>query len=364
MALEDTNEAVDSSATATVETTEANADSKPTEAAPVETVQDQVSSQELAERKAFEKATGRKWKEDAGEPEGDDQAKPEAKAEVKDEPAKVELSDRAKKQITELGISEDDALAKAITAFERHKFGEDEIEARLSKGEKRFIEDGLELAKQQRDVDSAFGRLGQLEKRVTPQDKPSEPLTIPADVTAEIDKVLAPLADDPYLADSAPVFRQMVETVSKIYEAKAQQQQQAVEAMHTQLREELQQVRFIKVGAAIEQTRAKLLGEKFPQLKDQASHDKVLKMYDTFVDSRRYEDKTPEEVYSEAADLVLGKEQATTFSQALAQRHLDRKKSQPALPTNKAPSVAAMSQDAKDQLALNRIKRELKSKAG
>lgn len=364
MPAEENTATMDSTATNAVESTEANTESQPTNDVTDQTDQTQVQATELEEQKAFERATGRNWKDKAGQPEGNDEDATETETEVKDEPVKVELSDKAKNQVADLGIKEDDALAKAITAFERQRFDEEEIERRLSKGEARFIEDGLALAQQQKQVDSLFGRLGQIEKKVTQPEQSGEqqgvkePLPIPADIKAEIDAILQPLADDEIFKDAVPALGAMATTMSNHYEAKYKKQQEEVSRMQEQFQQELQSLGYLKTDAAIERTRAELLGIKYPQLKDKSSHDKVLEMYDTFAASGRYDEKTPEQVYAEAADYVLGKDNAMSFSEALAQRHLSRKKAQPTLPTNKAPSTAAMTQDDKDRLAFNRIKRQ------
>lgn len=356
----------DSTANEVIETTEANTESQPTDDGTESTLVSQETASESELRKSFEKATGKKWNDKEGQPDDDEpEAKETAKTEAKSEPVKPELSEKSKKYLTDLGISENDALAKAITAFERQKFDEEEIERRLSKGESKFIEDGLVLAQQQKQVDSLFGRIGQLEKKPASQEKEEvesqdikEPKNIPADVKAEIDKVLETLANDELFKDAVPALGMMATTLSNHYEAKLQSQKSEVESMRQQFQAEVEKLQYLRVETSLEKARASLLGDKYPQLKDKAVHDKVLEMYDTFAASNRYNDKTPEQVYTEAAEMVLGKDEAKSFAEALIQKHLNRKKSQPTLPTNKAPSVAAMSEDEKQRLVFNKIKRQ------
>lgn len=367
MTTEDVTESVDSAAE-TVETTEATSDSQPTNDVTDQADGVDQTATDDSLQKAYEKATGKKWKDEAGQPEPDDDEKPEAKAEAKEgQPAEVELSDRAKKQVAELGITEDDALKEAIRAFERHRFDEEEIERRLGKGEKKFIEDGLALAKQQKEIDSLYGRVGQLEKKPASHkdeagdessEAKKEPLPIPDDVKAEIDKILEPLSSDELFKDYVPVLGMMATTLSNHYEAKSQQQKTEIDAIRSQFQQELQTLGYLKVDAAIEKARAELVADKFPQLKDKAAHEKVLNMYDTFAASGRYGDKTPEQVYQEAADMVLSKDKAANWADALAKRHLDRKKAQPSLPTNKAQSAASMSEDQKQRMVFDKIKRQ------
>lgn len=369
MTTEEVTESADS-VDAALDTTEADTDSQPTNDVTDQASDTDQTATDDSMRLAYEKATGKKWKDEEGQPEDVEDEQPDkAKAEAeKGQPVAVELSDKAKKQVADLGIAEDDALKEAIRAFERHRFDEDEIERRLGKGEKKFIEDGLALAKQQKDVDSLYGRVGQLEKTPSASTKKEdagesnkaskEPLPIPDDVKAEIDKILEPLSSDELFKDYVPVLGMMATTLSNHYEAKSQQQKAEIDTIRDQFQQELQTLGYLKVDTAIEKARAELTADKFPQLKDKTAHEKVLNMYDTFAASGRYNEKTPEQVYQEAAETVLSKDKATSYAEALAKRHLDRKKAQPSLPTNKAQSVASMSEDQKQRMVYDKIQRD------
>ena len=369
MTTEEVTESADS-VDAALDTTEADTDSQPTNDVTDQASDTDQTATDDSMRLAYEKATGKKWKDEEGQPEDVEDEQPDkAKAEAeKGQPVAVELSDKAKKQVADLGIAEDDALKEAIRAFERHRFDEDEIERRLGKGEKKFIEDGLALAKQQKDVDSLYGRVGQLEKTPSTSSKKDdgsesdkaskEPLPIPDDVKAEIDKILEPLSSDELFKDYVPVLGMMATTLSNHYEAKSQQQKAEIDTIRDQFQQELQTLGYLKVDTAIEKARAELTADKFPQLKDKTAHEKVLNMYDTFAASGRYNEKTPEQVYQEAAETVLSKDKATSYAEALAKRHLDRKKAQPSLPTNKAQSVASMSEDQKQRMVYDKIQRD------
>ena len=341
------------STTEVVESTEAQSDSQPTNAEPDVTPDDQ----EAEMRAAYEKATSKKWKDEASQPEDEDDQDDKAKAEVKDEPVKVELSDKARKQVAELGIAEDDALNKAITAFERQRFDEEEIERRLSKGEARFIEDGLALASQQKQVDSLFGKVGQLEKKSKDPEQARTDGPLPADLKAKLDEVLGTIAEDGLLEDHVPALGIAFTTVSQHYEDKLKASRQEIDQIKSEFDNQIIELGYLKVEAEIEKQRASLTS-KYGQLKDDAANDKVLKMYDTFVLSGQYADKKPSEIYAEAADAVLGKESATSFADALAKKHLNRKMAQPNLPINKAPSVASMTEEQKQRMVYDKIVRE------
>jgi len=326
---------------------------------------EQTIADEKANREAFDKATGEATDND-GQPD-DKLAESRSKTEVKkakdtkpanDQPAAIEFTPKAAKYAEQLGVSSDQALDVALAAFERiGAFTDDEIEAKFQKDSQSFIEQGLKLAKTQKDTDAAYSKAYQ---RSAKQDTPaeneqvaeaeSEQVSFPDAVKKVIDEAFSEFQDDDYVAPLGVAFTAVAEQLGKHYGAELKKATAAYTQSESRLQQQIHALNGFMVDATIEKSRASLV-EQYPTLDDTAAQDRVLKMYDTLIESGEF--KSVDDAYRKAVSAELGEETTQTLKRRLLSVHNTKKLGQPKIPKQASSSERDLTHEEEDRRAFN-----------
>lgn len=321
-------------------TAEATSESKPSASTQPNAPVSRESDPDFKAYKAAQKSEKVKESEPAAKSESQ---RSEAEATDKEtpsesgEPVKIEFTPKAKKYAEELGVTEDNALDKALSAYERTGlFTDEELLEKSQKNFQSFLEQGLKLAKNQRDTDKLYGKAqrGDAEQQQTQDEgQPEELLPIPEAVKKVMDEAFEPLANDEYLKDFvAPLgiaFTTVAEQLGKHYAAELNQTKQAYAESTQQLQQQLSNLSGAMVDMKLERERVSLV-EKYPTLKDNAVNERVLKMYDTLATSGEF--KTPEDAYRKAVSAELGEETTMSLKMRMLTEQKNRKSGQPKVP--------------------------------
>jgi hypothetical protein len=309
-------------------------------------------------------------KDDDSQPD-DGEAESQSKTEAKDQdtkpdesqPVKIEFTPKASKYAKELGVTEEEALDVALKAFDRvGVLTDDEIEGKFKKDAKAFIEQGLKLAKTQKETDRAFNAFqrGQQEPQIQQakqEQAPEELLPLPEAVKKVIDSALEPIKNSPVYEDlNEPLgiaFTTIADQLSKHYGEQLRQAQGQYEASSQVMQQQIQALNGYMVDAQLEKARNSLV-EEYPSISDPKVNDRVLKMYDTLISSGGHDFKSPEEAYRKAVSAELGEESKHDLKKRLLTQHQNKKQGQPKVPKHGVDGDRKMTPEELDQLAFAR----------